>query len=89
MELFKTIEMEHEGRRYEIRVYFDERVVNVVAFRDHRPANGYRLQVQIPKGRDARDVLHRYPMDELTEACRRLMEGDTWPRAAEAINVRI
>ena len=85
MELFKKIPLEHEGRAYEIRVLYDDRDINVVAFQDNRPLNGYRYKVLLPKDCAARTILEQHPVDELVEACRRDVEQDRWEALSKVI----
>ena len=74
MELFKKIPWGHGGKDYEIRLLYDDRTINVVAFLNNRPANGFRYQVQIPKGCDAKMVLDKHSVPELVEYCKKDIE---------------
>jgi hypothetical protein len=78
MNLFKRIPLLFEGKDYEIRVLYDERIINVVAFLNNYPANGYRYQVQIPKGSDAKCILQRHPVPELVEKCKDDIMQNRW-----------
>ena len=49
MELFDSIPYTFEKIDFEIRIYYDDVTINVVAFLNGYPANGYRYQVKIPK----------------------------------------
>jgi hypothetical protein len=49
MILHEKIPLSHEGNEYEIRVYYDDRIINVVAFQNNYPVNGFRHQIKLPK----------------------------------------
>jgi len=83
--LYKKIPFAQQGTDYEIRVLYDERAVTVAAFRDNRPANGFRYQVLIPKACDARALLDRHAARELVDRCRDDIEQGRWEPVAEAI----
>lgn len=78
MNLLKKIPWEHGGNDYEIRVLYDDRTINVVAFLNSHPANGFRHQVQLPKGCDAKIVLEKHPVPDLVEACKKDIEEKRW-----------
>ena len=78
MNLFKKIPWEHGGEDYEIRVLYDNRTINVAAFLNNHPANGFRYQVQIPKGCDAKVVLEKHAVPHLIEACKTDIVEKRW-----------
>ena len=49
MILYKKIPLKTEENDYEIRVYYDDRVINVVAFKNNYPVSGFRHQIKLPK----------------------------------------
>ena len=67
MKLFKKIPMIFEDKNYEIRILYDETTINVVAFHNNYPANGYRHQIIIPKKCNIRKLLEKHPVNELVE----------------------
>jgi hypothetical protein len=85
MNLFKTIPLPLEGKDYEIRVLYDERIINVVAFLNKHPANGYRYQVQLPKGCDAQRLLEKHPVPELVDSCRNDIMQHHWDPLSQII----
>ncbi len=85
MRLFQKIPFTFEGKDYEIRVHFDDRAVNVAAFLNNRPADGYRYQVQIPKNRDVGKILKGHGFDELVEACKKNITDKWWGTLAKTI----
>lgn len=86
MELFKKIPMEHEGQAYEIRVLYETGLINVLAFRGNRPANGYRFQVQIPKKCDPQQVFNQNPVTDLVEACKKQIENRPWETLSQVFS---
>ena len=45
MELFNSIPFAFKEENYDIRIYYDDVTINVVAFLNGYRANGYRYQV--------------------------------------------
>jgi hypothetical protein len=80
MQLFKKHDLTFEGKDYEIRVYYDERIINVVAFFNHYPANGFRHQIKIPKQNKIEDFLDKKPVLELVEMAKSDITENRWPR---------
>ena len=50
MFLFKKIPFVFEEKDYEIKVFYNADTVNIVAFRKHYPANGFRHRIKMQKG---------------------------------------
>ena len=67
MILFEKRPMTFEGMAYEIRVLYDNDRINVVAFRNNHPANGFRHQIIVPKKCDAKAILDQGAAAELVE----------------------
>ena len=85
MELFNAIPFPFEEDNIEIRIYYDDVTINVVAFLNSYPANGYRYQVKIPKGSNAKNVLESSPVPELVEKCKNDITEKTWGILLSAI----
>jgi hypothetical protein len=64
MMLFKTDKMTFEEDNFEIRVYYNDKIINVVAFLNNYPVNGFRHQIKIPKKRNVEDLLDKEPDNE-------------------------
>ena len=86
MILFHKIPTSLEGKNYEIRVLYDDTTINVVAFLDNHPANGYRYQVKIPKGCDAKGVLEKYDVAELVEKSKDDIIEKRWEKLSKTIH---
>lgn len=80
MHLFKSIPFGHGQEGFEIRIYYDEKTINVVAFQNNYPVNGYRYQVKIPKGCDTAEVLSVHPVPELVESCQKGIIDAQWEK---------
>ena len=78
MELFKTIPFNFEKDSYDIRIYYDDETINVLAFYKNRPANGYRYQIKIPKGYDVKNILEKFPVNNLVENCKSDIKERSW-----------
>jgi hypothetical protein len=86
MQLFDSTPYSSGEEDFEIRIYYDDVTINVVAFLNSHPANGYRYQVKIPKGCDARKVLENSPVPELVEACKNDIKEKRWEKLLEIIH---
>ena len=78
MTLFESIPFQWDGKDYQIRILYDDRVINVAAFQNNRPANGFRYQIQIPKSCDAGKVLEKHPVPDLVEVCKKDITENRW-----------
>jgi len=85
VELFDSIPYTSEKKDFEIRIYYDDMTINVVAFLNGYPANGYRYQVKIPKGCDPKKVLEKYPVLELVEICKNHIKEKKWDRLSKIL----
>lgn len=86
MTLFKTIPVKSAGKDYEIRVYYDDRNINVVAFLNNYPVNGYRHLVKMPKRCDIKKVLEKHPVPELVEICKNEITERRWETLSKVIH---
>ena len=78
MELFKKIPYRYEDNDYEIRILYDDTLINVVAFRNNHPVNGFRYMVKLPKKLDVRTILQKNPLHELIEMAKRDIQEKRW-----------
>jgi hypothetical protein len=83
MELFQSKQLSFEGQDYEIRVLYEEGLINVAAFRDKHPASGYRYQIKLPKRCDVLGCLERNIMDPLVEMCEKDILERRWEKAVQ------
>ena len=89
MELFDSIPYTVENKDFEIRIFYDDATINVVAFLNGYPANGYRYQIKIPKRCDAKKVLENSPILELVEKCKNDIKEKKWEKLLKIIQESI
>ena len=85
MILFKKIPMTFEGKEYEIRVLYDNNTINVVAFLNNYPANGFRHQIKLPKKCNIKGVLERDASTELVEISKNDIRQKRWEKLTKVI----
>jgi len=78
MDLFNSIPVTFEGTDYEIRILYDDTTINVVAFLNGHPVNGYRYQVKVPKESSVKKILENHPVPELVQYCKNDIEEKRW-----------
>ncbi len=86
MILYHKIPMPFEGRIYEIRVLYNDSTINVAAFLDNHPANGYRYQVKLPKRCDVKAILEKYAVTELIEKSKDDIIEKRWEKLSRIIH---
>jgi len=67
MELYKKTKFKWNNEIYEIRVLYDDRLINVLAFHNNYPANGFRHQVRLRKNCNVQEILEQDIVDHLVE----------------------
>lgn len=83
MELFRDIQLTFDGKSYEIRVLYDDRTINVLAFHNNYPASGFRHQIQIPKSCDIQGVLGQDIIDDLIEFTKNEILENKWEKVSK------
>ena len=78
MVLFKKYPLTFEGKNYEIRVLYDSTTINVAAFLDNHPVNGYRHQVKIPKKINVEGILETNAVNDLVEMSKNDIREKRW-----------
>ena len=71
MFLFKKIPFVFEEKDYEIKMFYNADTVNIVAFRKHYPANGFRHRIKISKSLDMKKILQSKVIDEYIDLCKK------------------
>lgn len=89
MKLFKKIPISIEEKDYEIRVLYDDAVINVVAFLDNHPANGYRHQIKLPNKCNVLEVLEQNIAGKLIEMTKNDIIEKRWEKTYETIQQNI
>ena len=80
MLLYKKVLYSFAERDYEIKVFYDNNTINIVAFKNHYPANGFRHQIKISKNRAMKKILQQKVIDEFIEICKRDISEKRWER---------
>ncbi len=78
MELHKNISWEHAGNEYQIRIMFDANLINVVAFTNNYPANGFRYQVLLPKSSNVQNILSSGNFSNLIDNAKEDIKNNRW-----------
>lgn len=77
---FKKIPFTFEGEYYEIKIFYEENLINIVAFKNNYPTNGFRHQIKIPKKMPVKDVLNQNVINEYVEICKKDISERRWER---------
>lgn len=85
MKLFKKIPFSFKEKDYEIRVLYNDATINVVAFLNNHPANGYRHQVKLPKQCDIKEILEEGAATALVEICKDDIVEKRWQTLSKMI----
>jgi hypothetical protein len=85
MFLFKKVPMTFDGKDYEIRVLYDENTINVVAFLNNYPVNGFRHQMKLPKKCNVMGVLERDAANGLVHIAKDDIKQKRWDRVISVI----
>ena len=80
MEMFKKVPFSFENENYEIRVYYDDSVISVIAFKDNYPANGLRHQIKLGKKQSPTEFLNQPVIGELIEITKTDIIEKRWAR---------
>ena len=80
MLLHKKVSSMVDNKDYDIRVLYDDRNINVVAFLDNHPVNGFRHQINVPKKLDVKELLEKEPVQELIEMSKADIVEKRWER---------
>jgi hypothetical protein len=79
MTFFKKV-LFFEEKNYEIRVFRDDKTINIVTFRNNYPINGFRHQIKISKSIAIEEILKQKVIDELIEICKKDISEKRWER---------
>jgi len=80
MLLYKKVPYSFTEKDYEIKVFYNNNTINIVAFKNHYPANGFRHQIKISKNLVMKELLQNKVIDELIEICKRDISEKRWDR---------
>ena len=80
MTLYQEIPFAWEDESYQIKIFYEEKLINFVAFKKSHPVNGIRHQILIPKYISVNDVLENDVLDEFIEMCKKDISEKRWER---------
>ena len=76
MNLFKKVPFAFEEKHYDIKVFYSDTVITVVAFHNNYPANSFRHQITVSKKIPVTTLLENKVIDEIIEVSKRdIVEG--------------
>jgi len=80
MIFYKKVPFSFEEKNYEIKVFYDDKTIDIVAFRNNYPANGFRHQIKISKNLSVEEIVNQKVIDELIEVCKKDISEKRWER---------
>jgi hypothetical protein len=86
MDLYKKKPFTWNKENYEIRVLYDDTLINVLAFFKNRPANGFRHQIRLPKNCDVKEILGLDIVEELIENSKGEIFKNRWQKISDITN---
>ena len=78
MDLYKKIPFKFEDSLYEIRILHQDNMINIAAFINNHPANGFRYQIQIPKNVEMNKLLDEKHLIEFIGLAKRDITENRW-----------
>jgi hypothetical protein len=78
MELFQKITWEYEDKKYEIRILFEDHLINILTFLNNYPANGFRYQIQLPKNAEIQKFLKIENFTHIIENAKEDIKNERW-----------
>ena len=83
MTFYKKIPFSFNDKAYEIRILHDDKLINMVAFYQNYPANGFRYQIHVPKYAQMDRILDSDVIQEFVELCKNDIVQNRWQRLLE------
>lgn len=80
---FNKIPFTFESENYEIKIFYEENLINIVAFKNNYPANGFRHQIKIPKYILVKKMLDHDVINEYVDMCKKDISEKRWERLME------
>lgn len=78
MKLYKKVSWNHDGKKYEIRIMFENNMINIVTFLNNYPANGFRYQIILPKNTAIQNILRTENFTNFIENAKEDIKEDRW-----------
>ena len=83
MLLYKKVPYSFAESDYEIKIFYDNNTINIVTFKNHYPANGFRHQIKISKNLVMKEILQQKVIDEFIEICKRDISEKRWEKLVQ------
>ena len=83
MNLFKKVPFFFKEKSYDIKVFYSDTMITVVAFYNNYPANNFRHQITVSKKIPVRKLLENDVIDEIIE----ISKGDIVEKRSERLFV--
>ena len=80
MFLFKSISFTFENKDYEVKVFHNDTLINILVFHNSYPVNGFRHQINISKNLSVNKLLKGETIDEIIEIARKDILEKRWER---------
>jgi len=77
---FKSIPFAFEDKDYEIKVFYNDTLINILVFHNNFPVNGFRHQIKISKKLSVKELLKLNIIDEIIEIARKDIFEKRWER---------
>ncbi len=84
MILLKNIPFTFEEKNYEIKVLYNDTLINVVAFHNNYPANGFRHHIKVPGDFSVQEIVQQDVINELVEIAKTDICERRWERLLES-----
>ena len=83
MELYKITPLKWNNENYEIRVLYDDSLINVLAFHNNHPANGFRHQIRLQTNCNVQEILKQNIVGELVEISKNEIVENRWGKISK------
>ena len=80
MKLLKRIPFSFEEKNYEIRILYGDNTINVVAFCNNYPVNGFRHHIRISKNGNPEKLLNTEILKELVDITKNEVIEKRWEK---------
>ncbi|MFC1490919.1 hypothetical protein ACFL6K_06885 [Candidatus Latescibacterota bacterium] len=86
MKLLKTIPFDFENKKFEIRILFGDNTLNIAAFRNNYPANGFRRQIKLTKNSTPEKALESKMVTDIIDWAKNDLFENRWDTFLSAVN---
>ncbi|MFC1551059.1 hypothetical protein ACFL6P_00705 [Candidatus Latescibacterota bacterium] len=86
MKLLKNIPFDFENKKYEIRIFFGDNTINIAAFRNNYPANGFRRQIKLTKNSTPEKALDSKMVTDIIDWVKNDIFENRWETFLSAVS---